>query len=227
MISHRVRSYCAAFARAALVAILGSAGTVSTAGAVDQLISGHRVDIAPLQDFRFQSGKGLSLATPSSGGADDPTVAGGTLRIFDTADPMGNGVVIPLPAGDWQDIGGDRFRCQGGPDCQDVKVTKNEIDVQCQGAALSLTAPFAGEVGVIVSVGTTPMRYCAVMGGLVIANDATAVSRINAAAPALCVLSGASRSGGFSARLAARTRISSWPTRRSLPMRSADYRPRR
>lgn len=156
------------------------------ASAVDNLVPGTSTQIIPLQDARFKAVAPTSFPIPTSGGADDPTITGGSVRFFDTADPMGNEIVFALAPGDWTDIGhGFRYNGMGGP-CEDVKVTDNQLEIQCGGAMVTLTTPFAGQVGVTITVGTTPIRYCAVLGGSVIANSAAGVKRAHSPAPAVC-----------------------------------------
>lgn len=156
------------------------------ASAVDNLVPGTSVQIIPLQDARFKSVAPTSFPVPTSGGADDPTIAGGSVRFFETSNPVGNQIVFPLAAADWQDIGhGFRYNGMGGP-CSDVKVTESQLEIQCDGAMVTLTTPFSGEVGVTITVGTSPVRYCAVLGGSVIANSAAGVKRAHSPAPAVC-----------------------------------------
>jgi len=55
----------------------------------------------------------------------------------------------------------------------------------CVGTAVTLTPPFSGDIGIVLSLGTTD-RYCARFGGDESRNDATLTKRKNAPAPGAC-----------------------------------------
>ena len=59
------------------------------------------------------------------------------------------------------------------------------IKAVCQGSGIALAPPFAGDVGIVVSLGAAD-RYCARFGGEDLKNDATLTRRKNAPAPAAC-----------------------------------------
>jgi hypothetical protein len=62
---------------------------------------------------------------------------------------------------------------------------ENVIKAVCAGSDMTLTPPFVGDVGVILSLGTADL-YCARFGGEEGANDATVTKRKNAPAPGAC-----------------------------------------
>src|SRR4030095_11101680 len=56
----------------------------------------------------------------------------------------------------------------------------------CAGAPNSLAPPATGDVGVLLTVGSTPMTYLAVFGGEEIRNTAHELKRKDAHAPPAC-----------------------------------------
>jgi hypothetical protein len=123
----------------------------------------------------------------------DPVAAGGALRLFDTSTTAGDDTYA-LPAGAaWKGLGnpagskGYKYRGDGTPSdpCKVVLVKESVIKAVCKGASITLTPPFAGDIGIILSLGTTD-RYCARFGGDDVKNDATLTKRKNAPAPVAC-----------------------------------------
>jgi hypothetical protein len=64
-------------------------------------------------------------------------------------------------------------------------VKESVIKGICKGTAIALTPPFAGDVGIVLSLGTTD-HYCAQFGGDTVKTDTTVEKRKNAAAPEAC-----------------------------------------
>jgi len=177
------------FGVVASVAML--AGTVRANDEPDALIPGKKVIVKP-----GKIAKVLSKATftfPSA--ANDPTVEGGTLHIFDTVLNGGAGDnTYPLPAGGWTGLGnppgakGFKYKGTGeaGNPCKVVIIKETTIKAVCKGIDMTLTPPFAGEVGVIMTLGTDSKRYCATFGGTNLKNDVKITKRKDAPPPGTC-----------------------------------------
>jgi hypothetical protein len=123
----------------------------------------------------------------------NPVADGGSLRIFDAAATAGDDAYA-LPAGSaWKGLGrpagskGYKYRGAGSASdpCKIVLVKETVIKALCKGAGVTLTPPFTGEVGIVLSLGTTD-RYCASFGGDDVRNDSTLTKRKNASPPAAC-----------------------------------------
>jgi hypothetical protein len=139
------------------------------------------------------------VARPNAGGrftfpAADPVTAGGSLRVFDVGVTAGDDT-YNLPAGSaWQGLGspagskGYKYRGAGTTTdpCKVVLVKERIIKAACKGIGVTLTPPFAGDVGIDLSLGTTD-RYCAQFGGDEVRNDANLTKRKNAPAPGACL----------------------------------------
>jgi hypothetical protein len=66
--------------------------------------------------------------------------------------------------------------------CKVVLVKEKVIKGVCMGSGVTLAPPFTGDVGIVLSLGTTD-RYCALFDGDEVKNDATLTKRKNAPAP--------------------------------------------
>jgi len=136
------------------------------------------------------------VAKPDSGTFAPPTAnpvtAGGALRMFDTGATAGDNS-YGLAAARWKGLGnpagskGYKYKGAGsaGDPCKVVLVKSNVIKAVCKGTGITLTPPFTGDVGIILSIGATD-RYCARFGGDDTKNDATLTKRKNAPAPGAC-----------------------------------------
>jgi len=138
------------------------------------------------------------IARPNTGDtftfpAADPVSAGGSLRVFDVGVTAGDDT-YNLPAGSgWSALGnpagstGYKYRGAGTitDPCKLVLVKRKIIKGVCIGSGVTLTPPFTGDVGIILSLGTTD-RYCAQFGGDDVKNDATLTKRKDAPAPEAC-----------------------------------------
>jgi hypothetical protein len=155
----------------------------------DELLQGKTGTVKPLDHVRFLATEGDPYDLPDV--ANDPTVEGGTVRFFDTG-PGGDDVTFSLPAADWMALGGGDFRYNpmGGPTlqfpCINVELKDNQIDVKCNGQGVALTPPFAGDLGVILTIGTSSKRYCASMGGTTDVNSSRRLERHDSPAPGSC-----------------------------------------
>jgi hypothetical protein len=128
----------------------------------------------------------------------DPREVGATLEVFDTAGgggsqtfnlPAGGGWT-KLPLGRPNRLLGYIYHGSGDPSdpCTLVIILPRSVKAVCQGSAITIDPPFSGEVGVILTVGTS--RYCASFGGDTRRNDERRTHRRNAPPPASCPAGG-------------------------------------
>jgi hypothetical protein len=164
--------------------------------ATDQLLPGRVGIIRPLGFAKFVavSPGGMPFDPPDVG--DDPTVEGGTLRIFDTGSAGGDHT-YSLPAGNWIALGSTpgQFRYKRAVISDPVRrvyVKGHVVKAIVQRQGPDWTPPFSGEMAVVLTVGDTS-RFCLSFGGMTIANSAKRLNRKLAPAPASC----ASPSGAF------------------------------
>lgn len=136
--------------------------------------------------------KGASFAMPAA--ANDPAVAGGALDVF--AVGAGAPMTFALAPPGWRGLGnpaGSRGWAYKGAgtiaDPCSLRVTPSSVRIACRGAALTLAPPLAGDLGVVLSLGTDPKRYCATFGGTTTANEPGRLTRKNAPAAASCASS--------------------------------------
>ena len=132
------------------------------------------------------------FALPSA----DPVVDGGSLRVFDTAATAGDvtyGLAPDAPPLGWRGLGnppgskGYKYKGAGtlSDPCKVVLVKEKVIKAICAGSGITLAPPFTGDIGIVLSLGTSD-RYCAQFGGDEAKNDATLTKRKNAPAPGAC-----------------------------------------
>jgi hypothetical protein len=153
----------------------------------DNLMTGKVVVIKTGKLAKFIGTPSASNPLPSDTNA--PTIAGGTLRIFDTGQ-VTNGDSYTLAASGWSRIPkkdtkplkGYKFK---GEPCKNVIVKGNVVKAQCKGAAIQLDTPFVANVGIILTLGDDSKRYCASFGGTG-KNDDKQVNRKNAPPPSAC-----------------------------------------
>jgi len=126
----------------------------------------------------------------------NPALTGGSLRVFDTAALAGDNTYDLPPGGTpmlgWRGLGtpagsnGYKYKGAGTPSdpCKVVLVKKTAIRGVCKGSDVTLVPPFAGDVGIVLDLGTD--RYCGRFGGEEARNDAVMTKRKNAVAPGAC-----------------------------------------
>ena len=167
-----------------------SSTSTSTSLPPTDLLPGRISIIKPgaLAKFVAKPVTGDTFALPTA----DPTAVGGTLRIFDVGATAGDDT-YNLPAGSWKGLGnpagaaGYKYRGTGtaGDPCKVVLVKPKVIKGVCVGAGVTLTTAFAGDIGIVLSLGATD-RFCAQLGGDTVRNDETLTKRKNAPAPSAC-----------------------------------------
>lgn len=165
---------------------------VNASGVMAQtdLIPGKLVVVKPAKLAKFISKGTFTLPT----GADDPTVAGASVRFVDESGAAGD-VTFDLPAAGWQGKGtppgakGFKYKGAGTPDdpCTVVIIKDNVVKAVCKGTAVSLVPPTQGIIGVTLSVGSTPRRYCAAFLGTEKKNTNIILKRKDAPPPPGCV----------------------------------------
>ena len=139
-------------------------------------------------------GGGFTL--PAPGGADDPTLGGAELHLFDTA-LTGGSLSVTLGAAGWKGLGkpagskGYKYKGKADPGspCSVVLLKPTVIKAVCKGAAITLTTPFDGDLAAEIALpaGTAAAtRYCAALGGTAVKNDATQLKRKDAPARGAC-----------------------------------------
>jgi hypothetical protein len=171
------------------------------ARATDVLMPGVITIIKDTKKFKVvakPTSGSFTLPAPGSGG--DPLLNDGSVSVFDTT---GTGILSdPLSGGAWQGLGnppgitGYKYKNTLAPVGGPVKI------VILKGAVVKIIAkddgtlngPVSGNVGIVLSTGTTPDRYCAEFGGSTVKNETGLVKRKAAPAPGACP----SQTGPFS-----------------------------
>jgi len=154
----------------------------------DELLAGKTGSVQALDHVRFLARDTGPYDLPNA--SNDPTVEGGTVRFFDTA-PGGDDETYALPAANWfiNAMTGfweyDAVPTAALP-CLRVELEDERIELKCSGAGVTLTPPFAGELGMILTIGTNSKVYCASMGGTTDANTPRKLERHNSPAPGAC-----------------------------------------
>jgi hypothetical protein len=150
----------------------------------DELLAGRTGVIETLSKVKVVA-EGASFTLP--GAANDPTVEGATIRVFDTG-VGGDDNTYTLPAAGWMpEANGFRYVGAGTitDPCDRVDLLTDRILVRCPGA-VTLTPPIAGTVGIIFTVGTPSKRYCFEFGGTVVDNEPGKWKAKEASAPGAC-----------------------------------------
>ena len=176
-------------ARASLLALaLVCVAPALAADEPDELLPGKIVVVKPgkLAKFVAKPTPPALFALPSA--ANDPTIEGGVLHVFDTGVGGGDETYLlpvqPAPLG-WRGLGGPpgskgyKYHGAGTPGdpCTVVLVKETVVKAVCKGAGITLSPPFGGDVGIVLTVGTDSKRYCATFGGTVVKNIATVTKR--------------------------------------------------
>ena len=185
--------------RLALLAVavlaLRAVPTACAADEPDELMPGKVTVIKPGKLAKFVAKPATGDAFELPGASNDPTVEGGSLRIFDAATTAGDDLyplpVQPAPLG-WKGLGnpagskGYKYKGAGTPadPCTVVLIKPKVVKGVCRGASMTLAPPFDGEVGIILTAGTGSKRYCASFGGAEVKNAPELTKRKDAAAAA-------------------------------------------
>ncbi len=175
--------------RYALAAFLMLSASAAASDEPDELLEGKTGGVQALDHARFLARDPMGvydLPDPSN----DPTVEGGSVRFFDTG-VGGDDETYALPAANWSvDPMTGFYEYNASPTaalpCVNVDVEDDRIDIRCVGEGVTLTAPFAGELGVILTIGTNSKVYCASMGGTTTTNSTRKLERHDSPAPGSC-----------------------------------------
>jgi hypothetical protein len=163
------------------------------AGATDILMPGVITIVKDTKLFKVvakPTSGSFTIPAPGSGG--DPQIGGGDLSVFDT---NGAGTLTDgLTGGVWSGLGnppgisGYKYKNTLAPAGGAAKI------ILVKGAVVkviakddgTLNGPVSGNVGIILSIGTTPDRLCAEFGGSTVKNETGLVKRKTAPAPGAC-----------------------------------------
>lgn len=171
---------------------------VAPALALDVPIPAKVGVVKPGKMAKLVSKPATSFALPAPGSAEDPTLGGAELTVFDTEILGAGRVTLTLGAAGWTGLGNPAgskgYKYKGGNDlptgaCSIVLVKSTVIKAVCKGTAVALTPPFDGMLGIHLGLpaGTAPARrYCAQLGGTEAKNDVTQLKRKDAPAPGGC-----------------------------------------
>lgn len=180
---------------AALVSVIFLSLLVNIALAADEPIPGRVGVVRPMGYAKFVSVSPPSMPFDPPGVGDDPTILGGSLRIFDTGSAGGDHTYA-LPAANWS-ASGDPGEFEYGrtvfsDPVRNALVRGRVVKAIVQRQGPDWTPPFSGDMAVVLTIGAST-RYCVLFGGETIANSPTRLRRRFAPAPASC----ASTSGAF------------------------------
>jgi hypothetical protein len=174
--------------RLASLVVLALVSASSAAFAADALIPAKRLIVLSASAVVFDSKADTPYPIPPGGGGGDPTMNGGSLRIWDVGNPT-NEEVYTLPAIKWVAQGPNRYKYNGAgtpaDPCQ-INLRDDLITIDCDQATTTLTTPLSGEAGITLTLGASVQRYCAVMGGSLVSNRSDFYKRTNSPAPAVC-----------------------------------------
>ncbi len=169
---------------------------ISTAAlGVDTTIPAKVGLVKPAKLAKFVS-KPTSGTFPLPSGPTDPSAVGAQISVFDTSPSGGGSFTHALPAGGWTALGNPagskgfkyKGKAVGDTTCSIVLIKPTVIKGVCKGTSVTLTTPFAGDDGIIISIpAVSPQaRYCADLGGTTKKNTSTGLKRTDAPAPGSC-----------------------------------------
>jgi hypothetical protein len=180
---------------AALVSAAFLSLLVGIARAADEPIPGRIGIVRPMGYAKFVAVTPASMPFDPPGVGDDPTILGGSLRIFDTGSAGGDHTYA-LPAANWspRSTPGE-FKYERSVFSDPVRyvlVRGRVIRAVVQRQGPDWTPPFSGDMAVVLTIGAST-RYCLLFGGETLANSPRRLRRRFAPAPPTC----ASTSGAF------------------------------
>ncbi|HYB99793.1 MAG TPA: hypothetical protein VEC57_11745 [Candidatus Limnocylindrales bacterium] len=177
------------------LAVLMSASSSMAVTEPDELMPGKVAVVEPATIAKFVAKPVRPARFELPDPSNDPVTNGATLRFFDTALRPDGDFTFTLPAGaGWKrigspgDVNGYRYKGAGEPGdpCKLVLVTAKVVKAFCRGGDVGFALPFQGNLGVILSVGTGPKRYCAEFGGTAKGDQTEIFKRRAAPAPDAC-----------------------------------------
>src|SRR5262249_23274739 len=114
------------------------------------------------------------------------------LHMLDLGNPNANEMFVSLPPQaaplGWRGLGspagasGWKYKGTGtaGDPCKTVLVKTRIVKAVCKGPDITLDPPFAGDLGIVLTVGTNSKNYCTVFGGTTSKNVDDTLIRRNA-----------------------------------------------
>jgi hypothetical protein len=177
-----------------LLMLLTAAIAAGPARAFDEGMPGKLILVKPGRFAKFiaKPASGDTFALPS--GASSPLTGGGQLRFFkgNRADTFE--LPVQPPRLGWKGLGnppgikGFKYKGAGttSDPCKVVLIKEKIVKGLCKGGSIKLDPPATGDVGILLTVGSTPMTYLALWGGDTIKNTAEQLKRKDAPAPPAC-----------------------------------------
>jgi hypothetical protein len=178
-----------------LLLLLTVALASGTARAADEAMPGKLLLLKPgkLVKFIAKPATGDTFALPSGG--SDPTVGGAELRFFKGDRHDNFDLPVQTAPYGWKGLGNpagsNGFKYKGHGDtldpCKVVLIKEKIVKGICKGGRVRLDTPIgSAPVGVLLTVGATPMTYLALYGGTDLTNTDTQLKRKDAPAPPAC-----------------------------------------
>jgi hypothetical protein len=171
--------------------------TAHAADQPDELMPGRIVVIKYGGLSRMIGKPAIGSAFELPDATNDPTANGATLLVFDDDPSRPVTAEIDLQASAWTALGnppgstGYRYKRPAvpppGQTCRVVLIRKSIVKAVCEGGGY-LPTPFMGQAGVVLTVGGSSKRYCALFGGEESSNDSALLKRKGAPAPGACPL---------------------------------------
>ena len=171
-----------------------------TGGAADYVVAGKKLLVktppaGAAGNRALHLGTGAAIAVGQEGGPGDPRCVGAggggasSIRIAGA----GGDVTIPLPCVRWS-LNGSKtaytYKDTSGATCKLVLVRSGAlVKAVCKGSVVTLSPPFSGEVGVLLTLGSGSKDYCASFGGQPVKNGPAIAKRKDAPAPDACPVS--------------------------------------
>jgi hypothetical protein len=143
-----------------------------------------------LAKFIGKPATGQTFDLPDAG--NDPSVEGAVIHMLDLGNPNTNEMFLSLPPQTaplgWKGLGnpagtnGWKYKGAGTPTdpCKVVLVKTRIVKAVCRGAGITLDPPLAGDLGIVLTVGTNSKNYCTVFGGTTSKNVDDTLIRRNA-----------------------------------------------
>lgn len=180
----------------ALPLLLAAVG--APALAADVPVEGRSLRLRAGKLATLEAKSATPIPLPLPGSAEDPTVGGARLRVFDVGGG-GGATTHVLDASGWKGLGkpagskGYQYRARAdavapkGP-CRSVRLTAKRWKARCRGGEVALSTPFDGAAAAslgLPAAGAT-LRYCTAFAGEAKRNDAKRLRYRSGLTPAAC-----------------------------------------
>ena len=177
-----------------LLVLLTAALSSGPARAADEGMPGKLILLKPgrMAKFIAKPASGDTFALPS--GASSPLTGGGQLRFFKGTRADTFELPVQPPRLGWKGLGnppgqkGFKYKGAGttSDPCKSVLIKEKIVKGICKGSSIKLDPPATGDVGILLTVGSTPMTYLALWGGDDVKNTAEQLKRKDAPVPPAC-----------------------------------------